>query len=62
MSKAFEPRIGRIPAKAMGRNRHGLQLERAILVQHCVSELFDVGGEPIHRGVVDKKVNRHASH
>ena len=45
MSKAFEPRIGRTPAKAMWRNRHGLQLE---------SELLDVGNKPIHGGVVDK--------
>ena len=56
MSKAFEPRIGRTLAKAMGRNRHGLQLERAIQAPLHAFELFDEGNKPIHGGVVVVRV------
>ena len=56
MSKAFEPRIGRTLAKAMGRNRHGLQLERGIQAPLRAFELFDEGNKPIHGGVVVVRV------
>ena len=56
MSKAFEPRIRRTLAKAMGRNRHGLQLERAIKAPLRAFELFDKGNKPIHAGVVVVRV------
>ena len=52
MSKAFEPRIGRALAKAMGRYCYGLQLERVRLTRHHAFVLFDVGIKPIHGGVV----------
>jgi hypothetical protein len=53
MSKAFEPRIGRALAKAMGRYCYGLQLERVRLTRHHAFVLFDVGIKPIHGGVLD---------
>ena len=56
MSKAFEPRIRRTLAKAMGRNRHGLQLERAIKAPLRAFELFDKGNKAIHAGVVVVRV------
>jgi len=37
----------------MGRWCQGLQLERVKTTQHHVFELFDVGIEPIHGGVLD---------
>ena len=35
----------------MGRNRHGLQLERAITAPPCAFELFEKGNKPIRGGV-----------
>ena len=40
----------------MGRNRHGVHLERAILGQHHAPAIFDLGNKPIHGGVVDNVI------